>query len=255
VIEPAKESDGTRVVLPRPDRTVHPVGRDHTGMAARQQLRLLEHCGLQPTSHMLEIGCGIGRLVYELAQVIDGGSYHGFDISPAAIDWLREHYGPSLPAFRFDLVDVTNPRYRPRAGAAPESVRFPYDDDRFDFACAFSVFTHLRLPVIENYLGELARVLAPGGRGVMTFFLIRPGDDRPRLTRGRAFAPMGDGAWTTDADLPEKAIAFEESLVRRAVADAGLVVVDEVVGRWRRPPRQPGKPSFHKDVLVLSPAG
>ena len=144
--------------LPKPDTSLHPVG-GVSGGRGPNQLRFLEHYGLQPSSRVLEIGCGVGRLAYELAPVLgDTGTYAGFDISPKAIGWLNEHYAPRLPNFRFDLVDARNVRYRPGRGHEAQSVRFPYGDEQFDVVCAFAVFMHMQLPEIAHYLEEIDRV-------------------------------------------------------------------------------------------------
>jgi SAM-dependent methyltransferase len=216
------------VQLVRPDPTVHPVGRDHSGVAAQQQFELLVRCGLQPSSRFMEIG---------------------FDISPAAIKWLDANYAPALPNFKFDLVEVQNARYHPKAADAAAGARFPYGDDSFDFACSFSVFTHMRLPEIEHYLRELCRVLEPGGRGVMTFFAISSEDEVPALRE--PFVPLGGGVWTTHPELPERAIAFDASLIADAVAAAGLEPVDHFDGAWHA---WTTGAHLHKDVYVLSPS-
>ena len=132
---PAASGSGS---LPPPDTSLHPVG----GVSAERganQMRLLRHWGLQPSSHVLEIGCGVGRLAYELADYLDAaGRYSGFDISPKAIGWLNEHYAPRLPNFRFDLVDVRNVRYRPGSDVEATTLEFPYADEQFDVARARS---------------------------------------------------------------------------------------------------------------------
>jgi SAM-dependent methyltransferase len=238
------------VTLARPDPSIHPVGKDHSGTAAQRQRELLERCGLRPSSQLLEIGCGIGRLVYEIAGFLDEGRYAGFDISPEAIAWLNENYAPALANFRFDLVEVRNARYRPQADAPAEGVRLPYDADEFDFACAFSVFTHMQLPDIEHYLGELRRVLEPGGRGVMTFFTILAEDTEPRLRADAPFLQIGDGVWTTSPKLPERAIAFDVALVEAAAGRAGLRTVERFPGTWHR---WTENAPLHKDVYVLTP--
>lgn len=237
------------ISLVRPDPSIHPVGRDHSGVAARQQRALLEQCGVLPSSRLMEIGCGIGRLVYELAGYLDVGSYSGFDISPVAIDWLNQNYAPLLPNFHFDLVEVQNARYHPKAGAEPNHARFPYPDQSFDFACSFSVFTHMQLPDIAHYLDELRRVLQPGGHGIMTFFAITAEDDAPSLRE--PFVPIGEGTWTTHPELPERAIAFDEALILQAIADANLTVADRFAGAWHA---WSTDAPLHKDVFVLAPA-
>jgi SAM-dependent methyltransferase len=246
------------VELPKPDPSVHIVGANHSGNVGRLQMRLLKYCGLEPSSRIMEIGCGIGRLVYDLAPYLDTGAYAGFDIAPDAIDWLNENYKPLLPNFRFDLVEVHNARYRPGASDSAERTRFPYDDDSFDFSCSFSVFTHMQLPEIAHYLTELRRVLEPGGKGVMTFFAIGDRDlaksEAPALDDKRSFEPMGDGVFTISTAVPEKGIAFREELIDSVIADAKLTTIDRFDGSWHKFEHTGPNPPFHKDVYVLSPA-
>ena len=202
---------------------------------------------------MLEIGCGVGRLAYELSAYLDGGTYTGFDISPKAINWLNEHYAPRLPNFRFDLVDARNTRYRPR-GADAGSVRFPYADDQFDVACAFAVFMHMQLPEIRRYCEEIARVLAPDGFAAVTFRLVHEGEELPR-TRDREWVPVGPGVWSIFPETPGRALAYDDALVHSTIADAGLVVVDAVAGRWHnRPAADPDAPTLGADVFIVRPA-
>ena len=242
------------VELPTPDPTIHPVGTCHTGKAGLQQLSLLQFYGLRPDSDMLEIGCGIGRLVQTLGPWLDEGTYEGFDISPAAIDWLNENYAPLLPNFHFGLMDVRNDRYRPRAGGRADKAGFPYADDQFDFACSFSVFTHMQLPDIRNYLAELARVLRPGARALMTFYMITDEDATAELKGFGPFAPLGDGVFSATPELPERAIGFDRDLLLSVVGDAGLTAAEVVEGRWHgRNPVVEG-PGFDQDFFILTPS-
>ena len=241
------------IELPRADPSVHTVGKNHSGDVGRNQLALLRHCGLNPRSQMLEVGCGVGRLVYELAGFLTNGSYVGFDISPNAIAWLDENYAPMLPSYRFDLLDVHNSRYHRDGQVAAAQVRWPYDDDQFDFASAFSVFTHMQAPDVANYLAELARVLTADGIGVITCHAVQP-DDPPLLFKGRApMVRIGEGVYTTSADVPEYAIAFDDALVKQMLDAAGLEIVDYIPARWRRT-ADAGVPVVGQDTFVVSPA-
>ena len=239
--------------LPRPDTSVHPVG----GVSAERgpnQLRLLQHWGLRPTSQVLEIGCGVGRLAYELAPYLaDGGSYAGFDIGPKAIRWLNEHYAPRLPNFRFDLVDARNARYRPRRGGGADGIRFPYDDGRFDVVCALAVFMHMPLPEIAHYFDEIVRVLAPGGVAVATFRSVAAGE-QPPPARGREWVPVEPGVYSIFPEMPGRSLAYDDALIRRTIAGAGLELVAFVEGRWHgRPPAANGTPALGADAYVVRP--
>jgi len=241
------------VELPFPDHTVHPVGQCHTGQAGEHQLRLLEFYGLRRDSDLLDIGCGIGRLAYTLAGWLEGGSYAGFDIAPAPIDWLNEHYAPLLPNFRFDLVDVHNARYRPKTERSAASVAFPYDDDTFDMACSFSVFTHMRMPDIEHHLSEVARVVRPGGRALLTCYRLSDLDEDVPIKGFGPFVPVDDGAWSAAPDLPERAIGYPHADFVEAIDRAGLLVVSDVEGRWHGRDPVSGGPGLYQDFFVVRP--
>jgi SAM-dependent methyltransferase len=199
---------------------------------------------------MLEIGCGIGRLVYELAPFLDRGRYAGFDISSEAIGWLNEHYAPRLPNFRFDVVDVYNARYNRESEGSAETVRWPYDDDTFDFACAFSVFTHMRLPEVEHYLAELRRVLRPGGRAVVTFALITNRDRPPYVHARKPLVALDDVSYTRRLDRPERGLAYHEAAVRAAIGRSGLTIVEIIDGAWHG--WDSSKPRVLNDAVVVT---
>ena len=236
--------------LPSPDTSLHPVG----GVSAQRgenQMRLLRHWGLEPTSRVLEIGCGVGRLAYELAAFLDaGGRYSGFDISPRTIGWLNEHYAPRLPNFRFDLVDVRNVRYRPGSDVAATDFAFPYADDQFDVACAFAVFMHMQLPEIGNYLREIRRVLKPDGFGVATFRAVAAGE-QPKRTRDREWVAVGDGVYTIFPETPGRALAYDDTLVRATIEAAGLEIARAITGKWHGRPTSGDEPALGADAYVV----
>ncbi len=246
---PSPDPDG----LPAPDTSLHPVG----GVSAERganQMRLLRHWGLRPSSHVLEIGCGVGRLAYELASFLDhDGRYAGFDISPKAIAWLNEHYAPRLPNFRFDLVDVRNARYRPRRGAEAATVRFPYDDDEFDVSCALAVFMHMQRAEISNYFREIRRVLKPDGFAVTTFRAVAPGEQPPR-TRDRDWVAVADGVYSIFPEEPGRALAYDDALVRATIEGAGLQIEAAVPGRWHGRSPEGDEPTLGADVYVVKRA-
>lgn len=242
---------GAAGALPRPDTSLHPVGGVSTGRGPNQ-VRLLRHWGLQPSSHVLEIGCGVGRLAYELASYLDDtGTYAGFDISPKAIKWLEDNYAPRLSNFHFDLVDVRNVRYRPRRGAGAESTRFPYEDRQFDVVCAFAVFMHMQLPEIAHYLEEINRVLTPHGFGVATFRSVTPGE-KPPPARGREWVPVDDGVYSIFPETPGRSLAYDEELIRATITNAGLEIVAAIEGSWHGRTREDaGAPNLGADALIV----
>jgi SAM-dependent methyltransferase len=138
-------------------------GGDYKAIGDAFRSYFIELGGLRPEDDVLDIGCGSGRMAYALTGWLTG-TYSGFDVVPAAIEWSRREITTRDPRFRFELADIRSTRYNPRGAYDPAAYRFPYADGSFDFVIAPSVFTHLRRPAAESHLAELARVLRAGGR-------------------------------------------------------------------------------------------
>ncbi|MFC9220242.1 class I SAM-dependent methyltransferase [Streptomyces hygroscopicus] len=126
-------------------------------LGAMQFDYLLGH-GLRPEHRMLEIGCGNLRAGWRFISHLEPGHYYGIDISPeilaAAQDTLvRQGLQNRLPTLT-PVRDLT--------------LRF-LPDAHFDVVHAHSVFSHSPLPVIEECLAHVGRVMAPGGWFDFTF--------------------------------------------------------------------------------------
>jgi SAM-dependent methyltransferase len=201
---------------------------------------LLVTQGLQPHHRVLDVGCGIGRLAVPLtAYLSPAGGYEGFDIMPVAIRWCQR-ITRAFPNFRFQLADVHSDRYHPRGQVEARDYRFPYPGESFDFVALGSVFSHMLPADLSNYLREIARVLRPGGRAVVSCYLLND-DKRRAIAAGRgafSFAHPGPGYWAEFPDLPEAAVAYEEDWMLALYAASGLKVVDNQPGVWATQPIQ-----------------
>ena len=206
------------------------------------------HAGLTADSRVLDVGSGIGRIARPLASVLGPeGRYDGFDPDPGGVSWCVEAYA-DRPNFRFAHVDAYNRLYNPSGTVDPETLRFPYEDARFDLVVMVSVLTHLLGATLDNYLRETRRVLAPGGRLCTTAFLL---DDEARagIAAGRAFpafGPEADGLAVGDPDVPEEAVAYDREGFVARLAAAGLVDAQVHPGTW------PGRPAgvTYQDLVV-----
>jgi SAM-dependent methyltransferase len=147
------------------------VGAGDFRLMGRWLADLLVRNGLQPDHHVLDIGCGIGRVALALTDVLSpNASYDGFDVDGRAVRWAAEHITPRHPNFRFVHANIAARRHERQAVPATQ-FRFPWPDATFDFAFATSVFTHLEINAARHYLREAHRVLRPGGTLVATIFL------------------------------------------------------------------------------------
>ena len=188
--------------------------------------------GLRPEDRVLEVGCGIGRMARVLARVLrPPGSYDGFDVVAAGIAWCQSRYLQTPAPFRFQHADLRNPAYNPGGTVAATDYRFPYGDGAFDLVIATSLFTHLLADAADHYLDEAARVLAPDGRMLSTWYLI---DDEHRSAPPGRFRRVDPAAPTAvrDPAVPEEAVAFDERWLRDRLAARGLSPRALARGSW-----------------------
>ncbi len=191
---------------------------------------------LKPDEHVLDVGCGIGRMAVPLTSYLSKkGEYRGFDIVKSGIDWCQKNITPRFDNFHFLHSDIYNKHYNPNGKVLAKDYRFPFEEASFDFVFLTSVFTHMLPEDLENYLGEIARVLKPGGRALITFFLMSE-ESSSLVNAGRCtkdFRHRMNGYFTTDADDPEAAIAYDESVIVDLFAKQGLNLAQPVqYGSW-----------------------
>ncbi len=111
--------------------------------------------------HVLEIGCGIGRVLKPLAPYFQ--RLVGVDVSPSMIkqskEWLKDW--PHIQTFETSGVDLQ---------------QFPKES--FELVYSYVAFQHMPRSVFVKYLEEINRVLKP--KGYLTFQLpIGPYRDVP----------------------------------------------------------------------------
>ena len=232
-----------------PWETIHHVGGDYRAAGCESLSFLQTHGELQPDDRVLDIGCGNGRVTWPLTEALGAdGRYVGFDVSAAAIRYCRKRISPVRPDFEFHHLDIRNGIYNPRGRIEEAETRFPCADGLITLAFATSVFTHLPWPTVVRYLTEVRRVLAPGGRALITAFVLTP-QVRTWVAEGRTAVPLKPyaDAMTSDPHWPENAMAYEEAQLRAAIGEAGLALDAVLAGHWRPEPQYAGG----QDLLVL----
>lgn len=95
---------------------------------------------LRPGDRILEIGCGIGTVVFELSR--QGYDVTGTDISPVAIEYGLDKYG----GLKLEVQPA-------------EALTFV--DETFDVVLSFDLFEHIAQ--IDRHVDEVRRVLKPKG--------------------------------------------------------------------------------------------
>jgi SAM-dependent methyltransferase len=239
-----------------PERGLRFVGSGDYRQVGREFLgHFRTHAGLSPDESVLDVGSGNGRMAVALLNYLsDAGRYEGFDVVGEGVEWSRRVLTARRGNFRFRRADVHNRLYNPAGRHAACRYRFPYDDATFDFAFATSVFTHMLAEEVDNYLRQIARVLRPGGRCLLTFFLIND-ESRRLMAEGRselAFGHRLGRCLVQSVRKPHAAVAYEESDVRNMLDDAGLRLRDPVLfGRWCARARWVG----YQDMVVADRPG
>ncbi|MCJ1463706.1 hypothetical protein MMC07_002315 [Pseudocyphellaria aurata] len=113
--------------------------------AANSAAYLLD--SLQPSMHILDIGCGPGSISVDLAALVPEGQVIGVETSPEVLESAR-----TLAAER----GVKNVRFE-----TGDIHALDYPDNTFDVAHAHQVLQHVGDPV--QALREMRRVVKPGG--------------------------------------------------------------------------------------------
>lgn len=98
---------------------------------------------------VLEVGCGHGGGASYLTRTLKPTTYTGLDLNPDAITFNRQRH--NVPGLEFTEGDAEN---------------LPFGDQTFD--AVINVESSIHYPHFRRFLGEVARVLRPGGHFLYT---------------------------------------------------------------------------------------
>jgi SAM-dependent methyltransferase len=158
-----------------------------------------------PADHVVEIGCGMGRITRALAARAERVT--ALDLSPRMLELAREHNSR--------LVNVT---WLLGDGHSLAGV----DDESADACFSFVVFQHIPDPEVTlGYVREMGRVLRPGGWAAFQVSNA-PGIHRRSLVR-RALARLRRGPGG-QADPAWVGSAIELAALERVAVESGLAL-------------------------------
>lgn len=113
-------------------------GYRYDGRWRKVAQKLADHYKLKPGQKVLDVGCGMAHLLYELTQVVPGLIVHGIDISEYALEHAKEEI-----------------RDRLQCGHA-QSI--PYEDDEFDLVISLTTLHNLKVYDLKKTVQEIERV-------------------------------------------------------------------------------------------------
>lgn len=216
--------------------------------AGELSFQLFMEAGLKPTDRILDIGSGLGRQILPLTKYLTTGSFEGLEPIEEQVRWTQR-ITARFPNFRFRKIDVWSKVYNPTGQVQPADYVLPFSDDEFDFVTMNSVFTHMFIGDIRHYVDEIARVLRPGGRGAISYFLLNE-ESEAAIAAGKAdqllVYEIEEGSRIDNQHRLETAIGIPESAAVEMYNRHGIDVRIEH-GSWT------GRNSrLYQDMLFLS---
>lgn len=121
--------------------------------------RIVELAEVRPGDRVLDVGCGTGTLAIAMKRRVGrSGVVCGIDASPEMIARARRKAAKARVDVSFDVAIVE---------------ALPFGDASFDVVTSTLMLHHLPMPVRQQCVREIRRVLKPGGR-LLTADFARP---------------------------------------------------------------------------------
>ncbi len=134
------------------------------GRRGRFYDRLIRPAALQPGQRVLDIGCGSGALTDAVARRVGPtGSVLGIDPAPEMVEFCR---GRAAPSTRFEVMSAEH---------------LALEDASFDVVVSMAALHHIGVDQRAEAVGEIFRVLRPGGLVMIADFSFRPGSHTARV--------------------------------------------------------------------------
>ena len=128
---------------------------DLLGFGAPFIRRVADTLALEETESLLDVGCGTGTLLAELGRRQRSAALAGIDADPRIL--VRASQKLTSARVRATLVHAY-------------AQHLPFSDGTFDAVVSTLIFHHLSTPLKHAALGEIHRVLKPGGRLLLADF-------------------------------------------------------------------------------------
>lgn len=216
-----------------------------------QKNLLVDHINLKPSDGVLDIGSGIGRTAIALVDYLSAdGFYEGFDVVELGVNWCNKKIKRDHANFNFTYVPLFNDLYNTEPAKASE-FKFPYPENHFDKIFSFSVFTHMAIDEIQNYLIESKKVLKEGGKCLSTFFIYDDSNEAYIASNDHFNFPYKkNGYRLMDENVTAGNIAIHKDLLQQMMQNAGFSDLKIVDGFWKDEIRDTEKQEY-QDMVVF----
>jgi len=215
---------------------------------------------IEPGMRVLDFGCGCGRVALPMLERLgESGSLVGVDIIPDMIEFCDQQIVPHFPNSEFFQLQAKNSHYKSWTKSESQNVKSisslsDFNSASFDLIFAFSVFTHLNTADTKAYLKEIAALLKPGGKALLSALFINHSSrigNKLKLSN----VPFGRGIFRNKdiyfSSLRDKlaSVGFRESTFIELSVEAGFEVCQIDYGSW------PGRKNraSGQDIISLQP--
>lgn len=126
------------------------------------------HVNIKSGDYVLDVGCGGGKTVGKLSNMVGNGKVYGIDYSDLCIKKAEKLNHKNVLCGKVKLQKAT-------------VSALPFDSEKFDLVTA--VETYYFWPEKLNDLREIWRVLKPGGRIMLVFEMLKDKNDPEKWSK------------------------------------------------------------------------
>ncbi len=126
------------------------------------------HIKTEPGDYVLDVGCGGGKTVGKLSNMVGNGKVYGIDYSDLCIKKAEKLNHKNVLCGKVKLQKAT-------------VSALPFDSEKFDLVTA--VETYYFWPDKLNDLREIWRVLKPGGKIMLVFEMLKDKNDPEKWSK------------------------------------------------------------------------
>lgn len=192
---------------------------------------LIGLCDLNPDSHVIDPGCGCGKIAMNLIPFLSSqGSYRGHDLHLPSITFCQRTF--QAPNFTFTHRDVKNEYYNSSGSIDPIQDQWPYENASGDIVVALSFVTHLSRGW-RQCIREAGRVLRENGYFLVTCWLAHKDEEIFSIASYEPMRRNAEGSYIRASASPDWGVGQREDEFLAEAGASGLRLRWRYHGLWR----------------------